>query len=112
VTVVLASEGYPASPRSGDAILGLEAAGEVEGVTVFHAGTRRNEGGDVLTSGGRVLNVTAVAAGLSEARERAYRAVGRISWPGLQFRRDIALTEGSTDRNMSGEVTPRRGKKP
>jgi phosphoribosylamine--glycine ligase len=90
VTVVLASEGYPASTRTGDPILGLDAAGEVEGVTVFHAGTRRNDGGDVLTSGGRVLNVTAVGSSLAEARERAYRAVERISWPGMQFRRDIA----------------------
>ncbi|MGH8994297.1 MAG: phosphoribosylamine--glycine ligase, partial [Acidimicrobiia bacterium] len=90
VTVVLASEGYPASPRTGDVILGLEAAGEMEGVTVFHAGTRRNEGGDVVTSGGRVLNVTAVGSSLSEARSRAYAAVERISWPGMQYRRDIA----------------------
>lgn len=90
VTVVLASEGYPASTRTGDPILGLEAAGEVEGVTVFHAGTRRSEGGDVVTSGGRVLNVTAVGSSLARARERAYRAVERISWPGMQFRRDIA----------------------
>ncbi len=90
ITVVLASEGYPASPRTGDPVLGLEAAGEVEGVTVFHAGTKRNEGGDVLTGGGRVLNVTALGSSLAEARERAYRAVDRISWPGMQFRRDIA----------------------
>jgi phosphoribosylamine--glycine ligase len=90
VTVVLASEGYPAAPRSGDVIQGLEAAGEVEGVTVFHAGTKRDEGGDVVTSGGRVLNVTAVGPSLEEARARAYRAIDRISWPGLQFRRDIA----------------------
>jgi phosphoribosylamine--glycine ligase len=90
VTVVLASEGYPASPRTGDPILGLEAAGDVEGVTVFHAGTRRIDGGDVLTSGGRVLNVTAVGSSLSEARSRAYAASERISWPGMQYRRDIA----------------------
>ncbi|HEY3240139.1 MAG TPA: phosphoribosylamine--glycine ligase [Acidimicrobiia bacterium] len=114
VTVVLASEGYPASPRTGDPIPGLEAAGEVEGVTVFHAGTRRNEGGDVLTSGGRVLNVTAVGSSLAEARERAYRAVDRISWPGMQFRRDIAASclEGSRDRNISGQTTPRSGEGP
>ncbi|MGH9037550.1 MAG: phosphoribosylamine--glycine ligase, partial [Acidimicrobiia bacterium] len=114
VTVVLASEGYPAAPRTGDAILGLEAAGEVEGVTVFHAGTRRNEGGEVLTSGGRVLNVTAMGSSLAEARARAYAAAGRISWPGVQYRRDIAasVVEGSTDRNISGDVTPRRGREP
>jgi len=90
VTVVLASEGYPVSTRTGDVILGLGAAGEVEGVTVFHAGTRHSDGGEVLTSGGRVLNVTAVGPSLAEARARAYAAAGRISWPGMQYRRDIA----------------------
>ncbi|MDQ3943700.1 MAG: phosphoribosylamine--glycine ligase [Actinomycetota bacterium] len=95
VTVVLASEGYPAAPRTGDAIDGLEAAGDVEGVTVFHAGTRRDEGGVLRTSGGRVLNVTALGSSLAEGRERAYRAVDQISWPGLQFRRDIAANDGA-----------------
>jgi phosphoribosylamine--glycine ligase len=90
VTVVLASEGYPASPRTGDVIEGLEAAGEVEGVTVFHAGTAAAADGTVRTAGGRVLDVTALGATLAAARERAYEAVGRISWPGMQFRRDIA----------------------
>jgi phosphoribosylamine---glycine ligase len=109
VTVVLASEGYPAEPRTGDAIHGLEAAGEVEGVTVFHAGTRRGEGGDVLTSGGRVLNVTAVGATLSEARARAYQAVARISWPGVQYRRDIGgqIIEESLTHDICGQTTPR-----
>jgi phosphoribosylamine--glycine ligase len=114
VTVVLASEGYPASPRTGDAILGLEAASEVEGSIVFHAGTKRGEGGGVLTSGGRVLNVTAVGASLAEARERAYRAVGRISWPGMQYRRDIgaSVIEESSDDDICGQMTPRSGSAP
>ena len=106
VTVVLASEGYPVSQRTGDVISGLEAAGEVEAVTVFHAGTKRNEGGDVLTSGGRVLNVTGLGATLAEARARAYAAVGRISWPGMQFRRDIAANcaqETSADSTSSAQ---------
>lgn len=89
VTLVLAAEGYPASPRTGDRIDGLDAAAEVEGVTVLHAGTRA-EGGDVVTAGGRVLDVTAVAPTLAQARMRAYEAMGRISWPGMQCRRDIA----------------------
>ncbi|MGH9041148.1 MAG: phosphoribosylamine--glycine ligase, partial [Acidimicrobiia bacterium] len=93
VTVVMASEGYPAAPRTGDPILGLEAAGEVEGVTVFHAGTSRNEEGEVVTSGGRVLNVSGLGASISEARTRAYAAAERISWPGAQYRRDIAAKE-------------------
>ena len=92
VTVVLASEGYPAAPRTGDVIEGLDAAGEVEGVTVFHAGTAAVDGrpGAVRTAGGRVLNVTALGATLADARARAYEAAGRISWPGMQYRRDIA----------------------
>jgi phosphoribosylamine--glycine ligase len=92
VTVVLASEGYPAAPRTGDVIEGLDAAGELEGVTVFHAGTAAVDGrpGAVRTAGGRVLNVTALGATLGDARARAYEAAGRISWPGMQYRRDIA----------------------
>ena len=69
-------------------IHGLEAAGEVEHVEVFHAGTRR-EGSRVVTSGGRVLTVTAIGADVDEAAERAYRAVDRISFEGMQHRRDI-----------------------
>jgi phosphoribosylamine---glycine ligase len=92
VTVVLASEGYPAAPRTGDLIEGLDAAGDVEGVTVFHAGTAAVDGrrDAVRTAGGRVLNVTALGATLAEARARAYEGAGRISWPGMQYRRDIA----------------------
>lgn len=89
VTVVLASEHYPATPRTGDPIEGLEDARGVEGVVVFHAGTRR-EGDKIVTGGGRVLNVTALGPSIAEARRRAYDAVGRISWDGMQFRRDIA----------------------
>jgi phosphoribosylamine---glycine ligase len=92
VTVVLASEGYPAAPRTGDVISGLDAAAKVDGVTVFHAGTAAVDGqpGEVRTAGGRVLNVTALGATLADARARAYEAAERISWPGLQYRRDIA----------------------
>ncbi|MDQ1566191.1 MAG: phosphoribosylamine---glycine ligase [Actinomycetota bacterium] len=97
VTVVLASEGYPAAPRTGDVITGLEAAAAVEGVTVFHAGTVSGDhpgepgsSGEIRTAGGRVLNVTALGATLAEARARAYAAAACISWPGMQYRRDIA----------------------
>ena len=98
VTVVLASEGYPASPRTGDVIAGLDDAASVEGVTVFHAGTAAVGGrpgeagssGQIRTAGGRVLNVTALGVTLADARARAYEAAGRISWPGVQYRRDIA----------------------
>ncbi len=88
MTVVLATEGYPATPRKGDFIEGIDAAEELPGVTVFHAGTKQVDG-RVMTAGGRVLDVTAVAPTLPEARDRAYEAAGRISWPGMQYRRDI-----------------------
>jgi phosphoribosylamine--glycine ligase len=61
----------------------------VEGVTLFHAGTRRGEDGRIIAAGGRVLNVTATAANLAEARDRAYRAVDRIRWAEGYCRRDI-----------------------
>ncbi len=95
VCVVMAAEGYPGAPRSGDAIEGLGPDGQlaepVPGVTVVHAGTARpRRDGRFLVSGGRVLGVTAVAPSVAEARRRAYAAVDRITWPGAQWRRDIA----------------------
>jgi phosphoribosylamine--glycine ligase len=90
VCVVLASEGYPVSPRTGDVIEGLELAAAHEGVAVLHAGTRQDGEGRIVTSGGRVINVVALAADLHEARDRAYTAVRAISWPGMQYRSDIA----------------------
>ena len=104
VTVVLAAESYPASPRTGDVIEGLDAAGAVPGVTVFHAGTRAGPDGSVVTAGGRVLDVTAVAPSLAEARARAYAAANLISWPGVQFRRDIAAAAAGA----AGEGVPAR----
>ena len=86
LTVALCSEGYPTSTRTGDAIEGIADAEAVEGVTVFRAGV----GGGDTTAGGRVLNVTATGATIEQARDRAYQAVGRISWPGMHFRTDIA----------------------
>jgi phosphoribosylamine--glycine ligase len=88
--VVMAAQGYPGDVRRGDAIEGLGEAEAVPGVTVFHAGTRRDEAGRVLTAGGRVLGVIAVGSGLGEARDRAYAAVGRIRWPGAFHRTDIS----------------------
>ncbi|EKU47210.1 phosphoribosylamine--glycine ligase [Brevibacterium sp. LS14] len=92
VTVVMAAEGYPESPRTGDVISGLEAADAREDVSVLHAGTRTSEdvAGDVLTAGGRVLSVVALGGDLDEARARAYAAVDEISWDGEQHRSDIA----------------------
>ncbi len=87
VTVVLASEGYPAAPRVGDRIDGFAAATALPDVLLFSAGV----GSDNTTNGGRVLNVTALGDDVSDARTRAYEAVDLITWPGMQFRRDIAL---------------------
>jgi len=96
VTVVLASEGYPASPRTGDVIEGIDEASALPGVTVFCAGVARDDAGRLVTAGGRVLDVTATGATIAEARERAYAAVSCISWPGMQHRTDIAAETGRT----------------
>ena len=89
VTVVLAAPGYPDAPETGAPLAGLDRA-EEEGALVFQAGTALR-GGEVVSAGGRVLNVTALGESVGEARERAYRAVGRIEFPGVQYRHDIAL---------------------
>ena len=88
ITVVMAAQGYPDAYRRGSAIRGLDRAAAVDGVTVFHAGTARS-GDQVVADGGRVLNITALGASLSEARDRAYRAIDRIDWPEGFCRRDI-----------------------
>ena len=90
VTVVLAAEGYPAAPRTGDPIEGIGDAEALAGVTVFRAGVREGDGGRLLTAGGRVLDVTALGPTVAAARARAYEAVARISWPGMHHRTDIA----------------------
>jgi phosphoribosylamine--glycine ligase len=88
MTVVMAANGYPGDYAKGNEIRGLEAAAEIDGVTIFHAGTRVEEG-RVLANGGRVLNVTASGATLAEARARVYAAIDRIDWPDGFCRRDI-----------------------
>jgi phosphoribosylamine--glycine ligase len=88
LTVVMAAKGYPGAYVGGSRIRGLEAAAEVEGVTIFHASTRI-ERGRVFADGGRVLNVTATGTTLEQARERAYAAIDRIDWPEGFCRRDI-----------------------
>jgi phosphoribosylamine---glycine ligase len=88
LTVVMAARGYPGSYAKGSAIDGLDAAGAVEGVEIFHAGTTA-EGGKILASGGRVLNVSALGKTVGEAACRAYTAVDKIHWPDGFCRRDI-----------------------
>ena len=90
VTVVIASAGYPTSPRVGDLIDGLAEAAAVEGVEVLHAGTRLDSSGALVSSGGRVLSVTAVGPDLGRARDRAYQAAARVRLEGSHYRTDIA----------------------
>lgn len=91
VTVVLAARDYPNTPAVGDVITGVDEAEKVPGVHVLHAGTRRDESGAIVSSGGRVLSVVAVGADLDEARARAYEAIVRIALDGSHYRTDIAL---------------------
>lgn len=91
VCVVLASDGYPGSYEKGKVILGIEEAEELDGVTVFHAGTAFNQDGELVTNGGRVLNVVALADTFEDARELAYEACDKINFEGKQYRHDIAL---------------------
>jgi phosphoribosylamine--glycine ligase len=88
VAVVLAAEGYPGEPRKGDPISGL-AGPFPEGVQVFQAGTARGPDGRVVTAGGRVLSVCALGEGLAEAAARAYQGAERVSFRGMQYRKDI-----------------------
>ncbi|MFI1992579.1 phosphoribosylamine--glycine ligase [Actinoplanes sp. NPDC020271] len=85
ITVVVASHNYPGTPRTGDVITGAEVPG------VIHAGTARNEAGELISAGGRVLSVTATGSDLPSARDAAYALVSGVSLPGAQFRTDIAL---------------------
>ena len=91
VTVVLASQGYPRAYEKGKVITGVDAADALEDVKVYHAGTAVNEAGELVTSGGRVLNVTAMGATFQEARDLAYKACDLIQFEGKQNRTDIGL---------------------
>jgi len=90
VTVVYAAQGYPDEPLTGSVIRGLAEAARIEGVEIFHAGTRRDEDGLLRAAGGRVLNITATAPNLADAVARAYASIQLIDWPGGFCRRDIA----------------------
>jgi phosphoribosylamine--glycine ligase len=88
LTVVMAAKGYPGAYQRGSAIEGLDDAASVDGVEIFHAGTK-SDGGRIVANGGRVLNVSALGKTVSEAQARAYAAVDKIKWPGGFCRRDI-----------------------
>lgn len=89
VCVVLASGGYPGKYEKGKVIKGLDKVKSEKDVFVFHAGTSYNNG-DIVTSGGRVLGVTAIGAGIKEARDKAYNAIEKIQFDGMHYRKDIA----------------------
>jgi phosphoribosylamine---glycine ligase len=89
VCVVMSSGGYPGTFEAGKRIIGLDQAGQVEGVKVFHAGTAKHDGA-YFTSGGRVLGITARAADLETAVDRAYEAISKIGFEGAHYRKDIA----------------------
>jgi phosphoribosylamine--glycine ligase len=90
VTVILASGGYPGKYETGKPIAGLENAAHLPDVQIFHAGTKRQDG-KTVTSGGRVLAITALGDSVEQARERAYATINQIHFDGCHFRRDIAL---------------------
>jgi phosphoribosylamine--glycine ligase len=89
ICVVMASEGYPGSYDKGRVISGIDQADRLDGVKVFHAGTKLRAG-DVVSNGGRVLGVTALGETVPEAKLRAYQAVKEIRWDGAWCRKDIA----------------------
>ncbi|MBL8882601.1 MAG: phosphoribosylamine--glycine ligase [Hyphomicrobium sp.] len=88
LTVVMAANGYPGTPEKGTQIKGLKAAARIDGVEIFHAGTRR-DGEHILADGGRVLNVTARGTSVADAQAHAYAAIAKIDWPGGFCRTDI-----------------------
>jgi phosphoribosylamine--glycine ligase len=92
VTTVLASAGYPDAPRAGDAI---DIPAPPEGVLAFHAGTRRDDGGALVTAGGRVLSITGIGATHEEAQQRSREFAGRVTFEGKQFRSDIGWREAA-----------------
>jgi phosphoribosylamine--glycine ligase len=100
VCVVLAAGGYPAAPRKGMPIAGLEEASRVDGVQLFHSGTAYPSGRWEV-AGGRVLGVTALGEDLSQARKRAYEAVSKIDFDGMQFRSDIALKASMSEKTAA-----------
>jgi len=90
ICVVLASKGYPGKYEKGKEIKGIEEAEKLESIVVFHAGTKLSDG-KLLTNGGRVLNVTALGKDIVEARERVYKAIEKIHFDGMHYRKDIGL---------------------
>src|SRR5712672_2375899 len=99
LTVVMAAKGYPGNYAKGSVIEGLDAAAEVEGVEIFHAGTKA-DGGRILANGGRVLNVSALGKTVAQAQARAYQAIDRIRWADGFCRRDIGFRAVERERKV------------
>ena len=102
LTVVMAAKGYPGTPEKGSVIRGIERARALDGVEVFHAGTALKDG-EIVAHGGRVLAVTATGRTVTEAQEKAYRAVDLIDWPGGFCRRDIGWQAVARERKALGQ---------
>src|SRR5262249_15627281 len=88
LVVVMATKGYPGSYGKGSVIRGLDAAGALDGIEIFHAGTKA-EGGEIIANGGRVLGICGIGKSVAEAQRRAYAAVDKVDWPEGFCRRDI-----------------------
>ena len=87
--VVMAAKGYPGSYSQNTLIQGLETAAQTSQIQIFHAGTARNEDGDIISIGGRVLNIVAIGSSIEDAQTTAYKAIDKIDWPEGFCRRDI-----------------------
>jgi phosphoribosylamine--glycine ligase len=110
VTVVLCAPGYPGSPTTGGKIVGVEDAEELPGVTVLRAGVDAGGSGGLVVGGGRALDVVAIGPTLGVARDRAYAAAQRISWPGVHYRRDVAMEAAALEDRLAGaERVPEDG---
>jgi phosphoribosylamine--glycine ligase len=101
LTVVMAAKGYPGDYTRGSVISGLDAAAAIDGVEIFHAGTRA-DGAHIVANGGRVLNVSATGKTVREAQERAYAAIDRIDWPDGFCRRDIGYLAVAREKSSAG----------
>jgi phosphoribosylamine--glycine ligase len=99
--VVLASAGYPGTPKTGATISGLEKLVLSDDLQVFHAATKRSDAGDFLTAGGRVLGLTATGDTLERALASCYEAIEKISWEGMQYRRDIGQFQEASKATSS-----------
>jgi phosphoribosylamine---glycine ligase len=104
LTVVMAARGYPSAYEKGSPIEGLDEAAKIEGVEIFHAGTRA-EGGRIVANGGRVLNVSALGRTVAEAKKRAYAAVDQIRWPQGFCRRDIGARAVAREREGHAQAS-------